>query len=122
MNLALCSAFTVAFLAAPPSLLIGKWWRLQRIPWWAILLLLALCEWLFWNARVHFWFEYLCEPFQGDWEHHPPELEERFQHCWAGDGGALVFALFFGGVAGLIYSVPFFIAYGIATCIRRARA
>ena len=119
MNLALYYASTTAFLVVPPLLVFAKW-RGGRLPWWAIVLLLTVCEWLFFIGRVYYYFEHLCEPFDGEWTSLSPELEQRLARC-IGDGGAKVFAVLLGWGVGLGYCAPIFASYAIATKIRRRR-
>lgn len=120
VNLKLSYASTFAFLVLPVILLLVRSRAGRGFPWWAAVLVATFGGWLFVNARAHFYFAYLCEPFGQDVWSVPPELHHRFEKC-VGDGGHRTFAFLFGWLYALVYACPFFLAYDLGGRWRQRR-
>jgi hypothetical protein len=93
------------FLITPPLLLGLKLLGQKKIPWWLALLIISLVGWLSVNAAVYFGFEYLAKLLTES--PHNSVLAEKAQD----DGAAQVFALLFGWLYALIYSIPWLIIF-----------
>ena len=88
----------------------------EKVPWWLVLVVVALGGWLLVNATVYFYYEHL-----GVLVHSRENPLQELVDRWATDGAKRVFALFFGWLYGFIYSVPYFLVYTLASFIRRKR-
>lgn len=117
MNQTLAYVGLALFAALPPALLSARYRRGQAIPWWAVVVLIALGGWVLVNVANYFYGEYVCEPVRG--VSNPPE--EALARC-TNDGARNVFTLLFGWLYALIYSIPFFLLFGLAAWGRRRRA
>jgi hypothetical protein len=84
------------------------------MPWWAVGLLLTGGGWVLVNGTVYFYFEYL-----GDLVRAHPNPSTELIHRVSADGGARVFAAVFGWLYGPVYSVPFFLIFGVSYSLRR---
>lgn len=100
----------------PPLMLAVRFTRPGKMPWWLVLLVIAVGSWLLVNATVFFYYEHLGALIHSQ-ENPPQELIDR----WAADGAKRVFALFFGWLYGLLYSVPFLFMYLVAFWIRKKK-
>ena len=114
MNTLLFSLSLVLFAGLPPFLLLRRFVR-GRPAWWLLVLAIALIGWASWLGTVVFHFERLGDELSA-MENPPPELVDE----WAGDGGPKAFALLFGWLIALGYTVPWYLAYLVALVIRRA--
>jgi hypothetical protein len=85
------------------------------MPWWLILIVIAGVGWVLVNVTTYFYGQYVCETF------HPSGAPENELHPCVADGARNVFALFFGWLYALLYSVPYFIAFAVASWSRRRR-
>jgi hypothetical protein len=109
--------FTFAgFFVVSPLILSIRFAKPEEVPWWLVLLIIAIGSWLLVNTTVYFYYEHLGVLIQSQ-VNPPQELVDR----WAADGAKRVFALFFGWLYGFIYSVPYFLVYLMAYFIRRKR-
>lgn len=117
MNQALAYVGAALFAALPPAVLIARYRRGRSIPWWAIVLTIAVGGWLLVNLGNYFYGEYTCEPVRGVLN--PPE--EALARC-TNDGARDVFALLFGWLYALLYSLPFFLLFALAAWDRRRRS
>ncbi len=115
MNALIHKVCLFSFLLLPALLLAVRFLRPRWMPWWAIPLILALLGWVLVNATVHFYYESLNDLAKSYGDNVPPELMTRI----ANDGAKLAFALFFGWLYGLLYSLPFLALYFIAVWVRK---
>lgn len=97
-----------------PSVLATRFVKSKIMPWWLVFLVITVGSWLLTNATVFFYYEHLGALMHSQ-ENPPQELIDR----WAADGAKRVFALFFGWLYGLLYSVPFLFIYLAAHFIRK---
>ena len=116
MNQTLYYISLAAFLALPALLLTARFVAPSGAPWRAVIALLMLGSWLSVNSAVYFLFEHLADLVRGQ-VNPSQELLDR----WQSDGAARVFALIFGWLYGLLYAVPFFAAFALASWWRRRR-
>ena len=117
MNPALAYLGLALFVALPPAVLVARYRHGQSIPWWTVVLIIAVGGWLLVNFANYFYGEYVCEPVRG--VRNPPD--EALARC-ANDGARNVFALFFGWLYALLHSIPFFLVFALAAWARRRRA
>jgi hypothetical protein len=103
------------FLSLPAILLGIRFFRPRLMPWWALPLIVSLLGWGLVNATVFFYYEHLGEVIRDYGDNAPQELTDAL----VADGAKRVFALLFGWMYGLVYSVPFLIIYGAFCWIRR---
>lgn len=108
MNHVLYVLSFLAFLTLPIPLLAFR--QLRHIPWWVVFLSMAVLGWLFVNAGVRFYYDYLGDLVAAYGDKPPLDLLDR----WSADGAKLVFALFFGWLYALIYLLPWLVIYGAA--------
>ena len=104
------------FFVLPPLVLSARFAKPGKLPWWLVLLIIPIGSWLLANATVYFYYDHLGDLIQSQ-EYPSEELVDR----WAADGAKRVFALFFGWLYGIIYSVPYFFIYLTAYFIRRKK-
>ncbi len=116
MNQAFYYLSLAGFLVLPALLLGTRFAFPDKFPLWAALIAIPLGSWIFANATVYFYFEYICEPIRYAWN--PPE--DELARC-VNDGAKRVFALYFGWIYGLVYSVPFAVFFFAASWIRNRR-
>ena len=88
------------------------------MPWWAFILMVAILGWGLANAMVYFHYAHLKDIIDG----HGDDPPQRLLDAWSSDGAKRVFALFFGWLYGLVYSVPFVCIYAIIAHSRRMSA
>ena len=106
--------FLAVFVCLAPALLTVRFiW--QRPRWWVIVVALALVGWAAWCLSVISHFGHLQALVEGT-ETPDPELLERAMS----DGGPLVFAAFLGGLVSLVYALPWWGLFLLATAVRRA--
>jgi hypothetical protein len=102
------------FLALPVILLGFRFFRRRFMPWWLLLLIVLLLGYGLVNARVYFYYHHLAEVIRAYGDDPPQALED----AWIADGAKRVFALFFGWMYGLVYSIPYLILYGVCSFFR----
>jgi hypothetical protein len=105
------------FLALPAILLAIRFFRPRLLPWWAMTLLVSFLGWGVINVTVYFHYQHLGDLIRGYGDNAPDALTD----AWAADGAKRVFALYFGWIYGLVYSIPFLVLFGILWTIRRWR-
>jgi hypothetical protein len=103
-----------SFLALPVVALGVRFFRPRAMPWWAVALLLSVAGWILINATVYFYYDHL---FQVVTSHPDPPAD--LVDTLNADGAKRVFALFFGWLYGPIYSLPFFLVFGVASLARK---
>src|SRR5215468_5169966 len=114
MNQTLAYLGLALFASLPPAMLFARYRLGRAIPWWAVWLVIAGGGWLLVNCGNYFHSQYLCEGVDGVWD--PPE--EALARC-TNDGAANAFALLFGWLYALVYSLPFLFLFSIAIWVRR---
>lgn len=108
MNYVLYVLSILAFLTLPIPLLAFR--LFHHIPWWVVFLSMAVLGWLFVNAGVLFFYDYLGDLLATYGDNPPQDLLDR----WSADGAKFVFALFFGWLFALIYLLPWLVLYRAA--------
>ncbi len=116
MNLVLAYLGLALFLALPPFVLFARSRFGESFPWWAVVLIVAGGGWLFVNVWNYFYGAYNCELVFG--VENPPE--DALARC-TNDGARNTFALLFGWLYALIYSIPFFLLFAVVAWIRRRK-
>lgn len=106
------SSLTGFFLLAPGALL-ARYKCKPKMPWWLVFLAIGAGSWFLVNATVFLYYKHL-HALMVSHSNPPEELIAR----WSGDGAKRVFALLFGWLYGLVYSVPFLVLYGVASYLR----
>lgn len=117
MNQALAYLGLALFLTLPPAVFFVRYRLGSRMPWWVVAIVIAGGGWLFVNFANYFYGRYACEPVRDLWN----TPSEALAHC-VNDGARNVFALRFGWLYALLYSMPFFVVLRVAAWIRRGRA
>jgi hypothetical protein len=107
MNSSLYLFFLSIFFLTPPIILGLKFFGGKRVSWWLIFMIISAIGWLSINATVYFYFEHLTDLLTRS----PNNF--ALQNEWQNDGAMRVFALLFGWLYGLIYSLPWLIIYWI---------
>ena len=115
MNGILSITCLVLFLATAPALLIVRFARPARMPWWLIGILAALLGWVLSNLAVYFYYEHLHALSDQAGGGAPQELIDE----WQNDGAKRVFAFMFGWLYGLICLAPWLVAYGVLQAVRK---
>jgi hypothetical protein len=77
-------------------------------------LILSLLGWGLVNVTVYFYYAHLGEVIRSYGDNAPEELIDT----WAADGAKRVFALFLGWMYEIVYSIPFFLLYGVVSWVR----
>jgi hypothetical protein len=80
---------------------------------WLIYTIIIIVGWASALGTVVFYFQYLGD-LLGQYQHPPQELLDR----WANDGAKKVFALMFGWIYALLYSLPWLLLYFVAAKLR----
>ncbi|MFV0427527.1 MAG: hypothetical protein ACK5KU_10915 [Beutenbergiaceae bacterium] len=114
MNYVLQSVCLGLFFLTPAAVLIVRFLKPSRMPWWAVVLIIALGGWIFVNGYVYFRFEHLADLVAQHGDNAPEDLVEDLY----ADGAQRVMTFLLGGLYSLIYSIPFLVLYGVATFIR----
>ena len=114
MSLALTYLGLGLFAILPPLVLYGRFRLGQSLPWWLVVVLIAVAGWFFVNLGNYFYGQYACEAVVGVSNPHP----DAIARC-TNDGARDVFTLLFGWLYALLYSVPFFLVFALATWLRR---
>jgi hypothetical protein len=117
MNQVLAYLGLALFVALPPAVLLARHRLGQSIPWWTVVLIIAGGGWLFVNFGNYFYGQYTCESVNGVWN----PAEGALARC-TNDGARDVFTFFFGWLYALLYSIPFFLLFGLAAWLRRRRS
>ena len=117
MNQALMYLALTLFAVLPPVVLLGRYRLRQAIPWWAPVLIIAVGGWFLVNVANYFYGEFACEPVRRVLN--PPE--EALARC-TNDGARNAFALLFGWLYALLYSIPFFLLFALCAWLRRRRS
>ncbi len=110
MNSALYYFSLGSFLLLPGLLLSIRYFHPCRMPWWAVAALLTVAGWVLVNGTVYFGFKHLGEMI----ESHPNPPEEWMEQ-YVSDGAPRVFAAILGWLYGPIYSIPFFLFFGVVS-------
>jgi hypothetical protein len=97
----------------PPLLLGIRFVRRSSMPWWLLLLIVAGFGWLLVNFTVHAYFGYLADLVKS-YRDPPQKLLDELN----ADGAKLAFALCFGELCGLFYTVPWLLIYSLAVGVR----
>ena len=113
MNQMLFVACLVTFLALPPCLFTVRYIN-DKPAWWVTYIIIAALGWASALGTVFFYFQYLSDLI-AQYQIPPQELVDR----WANDGAKKAFALLFGWLYALIYSLPWLLLYIAAKAIRR---
>ena len=101
----------IFFLLAPVLLGIRFVWK--RPPWWVIVALIVLVGWAAYFLFVISYFEYLWALMESQ-DNPDQDLVDRA----TADGGPMVVALFGGWLIALLYAIPWWLIYLIATWLR----
>lgn len=101
------------FAALPPAVLIARYRLGAAIPWLMILFVIAGGGWFFVNFANYFYGQYTCEAVRGMLN----PTEEALARC-TNDGARDVFTFLIGWLYALIYSVPFFVLFGLSVWAR----
>lgn len=115
MNRAAFTVCVIGFLLLPPVLLLARLRRPERAPWGLLAVLLLAGGWALVNGSVYFHYEAL-----GDSLARQASPSQELLDRWAADGAKRVFALFFGWLYALVYSIPFLGVYALVARRRRA--
>jgi hypothetical protein len=100
-------------LLMPPILLGIRFVRRSSMPWWLFLLIVAGFGWLLVNFTVHAYYGYMGDLVKS-YSDPPQKLLDELN----ADGAKLVFALLFGWLYGLFYSVPWLLVYSLIVGVR----
>jgi len=106
----------IAFLLLPPLALWVRFRVGNSFSWWAVVAIIAVGSWLLANVSAHFYGEYLCASIRGVWN-----PSERALASCTNDGARNVFALLFGWLYGLVYSLPYFGTFCVVSWLRSRR-
>ena len=87
----------------------------EKPAWWVIAAAVLVLGWAASLCAVIFYYQYLGDLI-AQHQNSPQELMDR----WANDGAKHAFALLFGWLYALIYSLPWLLLYFIAVTIKKA--
>jgi hypothetical protein len=117
MNQVLAYLGLALFAVLPPAVLVARYRLGGALPWLAVLVGIAGGGWFFVNFANYFYGQVACEAVRGVLN----PTEEALARC-TNDGARNVFTFLLGWLYALIYSVPFFVLFGLAAWARRQRS